>query len=140
MPDMNASEKTPTVLVRSILLMLALMPISYAAARAYSHFQGLPLPCPFRLITGLPCALCFGTKSWIFILQGRVLRALAVNPLGAFLFVTDAAAATWLVFAMALRLPALPIERLTSRTAVWVAMLAALAANWIYEIVRVTLL
>lgn len=36
--------------------------------------------CPMRLITGLPCPGCGGTRAALLILQGRVQEAFRMNP------------------------------------------------------------
>ena len=40
----------------------------------------LVIPCPFRLITGLPCPGCGSTRAWIAFLHGDVEAAVAANP------------------------------------------------------------
>lgn len=45
--------------------------------------QGMPLPlmCPFKNMTGLPCPLCGGTRAAHALLHGELGRAIYLNPL-----------------------------------------------------------
>ncbi len=43
--------------------------------------------CPFRLITGLECAGCGMTRSWVSLAAGHLAEAFAHNPFGPILFV-----------------------------------------------------
>lgn len=44
-------------------------------------------PCPFLAITGHPCPLCGGTRSFAYMWDGRVSSAAMLYPLGPVLFV-----------------------------------------------------
>ncbi|HZT66052.1 MAG TPA: DUF2752 domain-containing protein [Acidimicrobiales bacterium] len=71
--------------------------------RFFWHLQVLhaTLPrCPFLLITGHPCPLCGGTRSFAYLWQGDLGRSLALYPLGPILFAATVAAV--LVLALAL--------------------------------------
>jgi len=50
---------------------------------------GIPLDggCSFRERTGMPCAQCGMTRSWVWAARGHLPRAFAYNPGGASLFV-----------------------------------------------------
>ncbi len=43
-------------------------------------------PCSLRLQTGLPCATCGMTRSWVWAVRGEWARALGYSPAGAALF------------------------------------------------------
>jgi hypothetical protein len=43
-------------------------------------------PCPFLLLTGHPCPLCGGTRSFAYLWQGDVADAMRLYPLGPVLF------------------------------------------------------
>ncbi len=85
--------------------------------------------CPMHVLTGLPCPTCGTTRAALALLDGRVLRALALNPLataaGIALVVGGVAAPVW----AALRgpLPVLPRPLPVS----WrVGAVVALLLNW----------
>ena len=77
---------------------------------AHAAHATLP-PCPFLTITGHPCPLCGGTRSFAFMWQGNPGRASALYPLGPLLFAATLAAIPLLALALlarrdlALRLP-----------------------------------
>lgn len=123
--------------LRLLLLALAASPIAYAGLRAASAWGGLGNFCPFRTLTGLPCPFCFGTRSWILILQGDLARALITQPLGTALFFADLAAVVWLAAATLLGLRALPVVRWTGSRNFWPWVLALIMASWAYNIYRV---
>jgi hypothetical protein len=91
-------------------------------------------PCPFRVLTGVPCLTCGTTRAAVAFLDGRPLDALAANPLaalaGAAFIVGGLAAPVW----AAARLPA---PDLAAPLPAWVkaSVGAALLANWAWVIV-----
>jgi hypothetical protein len=100
----------------------------------------LPLPrpvCVFHQWTGIPCPTCGSTRLAEAVLAGDLLGAFASNPL---VFLVLASVAAWAVVSgarLAIRHPGwravlTPREKLALR----VLAVAALAAGWIYLIVR----
>ena len=47
----------------------------------------LPLSCQFRQTTGLPCASCGMTRSWVWLARGEVAKSFQYNAAGASLLV-----------------------------------------------------
>ena len=41
----------------------------------------IPMGCPFKAITGIPCPGCGGIRAVQFLLKGEILHALYTNPL-----------------------------------------------------------
>jgi len=86
--------------------------------------------CPFLTLTGHPCPFCGGTRSFAYMWDGNVTRAMLYYPLGPLLFVGTFVAIPVLAFALltdrdlAVRLP----ENL--RRAMIGAGLAVLAVSW----------
>ena len=108
--------------------------LSFAVAR-YLPVLAIPLVCPARALTGLPCPTCGMTHAFVAVAHGDVAAALAASPAGALL-----AALAWLLSAADLvrlvvgaRLPAVP-ER-TARLLV-AAGAVALVVNWTWMIAR----
>jgi len=91
--------------------------------------------CPFRLLTGVPCPSCGTTRAALALLQGRPLVALALNPLSALAFSGFALGGVIAPLWVALRGPVPDLPRPLPPWA-RVALLAVLAANWAWVIVR----
>ena len=113
----------------------AIFALSFLAARLLP-LLGLPYACPFKALTGLPCATCGMTHAFVYLAHGELRAALAASPLGALL-----AGAAWLFaaadaafFALALALP-LPLPGPRTARALAIAGLIALLANWAFLVV-----
>ena len=50
---------------------------------AFIFMEHIPIPmgCPFKAITGIPCPGCGGIRAVQFLLKGEILHALYTNPL-----------------------------------------------------------
>ena len=91
------------------------------------------LSCPFRAATGLPCLGCGCMHAFHFAVRGQLGAAFSSNPIGALLALACGAHAIWTALRFA-GAPPLPVFGLPRR-ARW-AGAVALAANWIFVIVR----
>lgn len=101
----------------------ALFPTFSAAHRT------LPL-CPFLVLTGLPCPLCGGTRSFAAMWGGDVGRAARLHPLVPLLFPLTLAVCAYALWAV---LSARSIRiNLSARAQRWVTVIGvcALAASW----------
>jgi hypothetical protein len=101
---------------------------SFVAARFLPVLQ-VRLACPFRVVTGLPCATCGMTHAFVALARGDLAAAGSASPLGALL-----AGAAWSYAALdlsrvALRLPWPEIPARAWRAAVLAGM-GAVAVNW----------
>ena len=81
------------------------------------------VPCPLRAVTGIPCPLCGMTTSVCATMTGHLASAVAANPFG---IVAVVVAMALLVGGRRLRVLRVPPWLL------W----AALAASWVWQIVR----
>jgi len=111
----------------------AVFALSFAVAR-FAPWLALGQGCPFRALTGVPCATCGMTRAFVRLAHGEVAAAFGVSPLGALL-----AAAAWL-FAVAagIRLAlGLSWPEVTPAAARRLALLGgvALLANWAFLVV-----
>jgi hypothetical protein len=109
---------------------------SFAVAR-WVPVLTLPLVCPFRAITGVPCLSCGMTHAFVHLAHGRVAASIQANPLGAAL-----AAASWafLLLDAARWLRGLPLPELTlserARRFTLASLGAAAALDWAYLILH----
>lgn len=91
--------------------------------------------CPFHRLTGLPCVACGGTRAVVAFAHGRVLEALALNPLvtlglGAFVLYC-----AYAVVALSSGLRFRPVLVGARATILRVLVLVVLSLNWAYLIV-----
>ncbi len=108
----------------------ALCALSFLAARCLP-LLALPYTCPFKALTGLPCATCGMTHAFVHLAHGQVGAAFGASPLGA----TLAALAWAFVVVDAARLAAaIPWPRVDPRAASLLARagVAAVVANWLF--------
>jgi hypothetical protein len=107
---------------------------SFAAAR-FLPLLDLHLECPFRAVTGLPCASCGMTHAFVALSRGDLAGAWAASPLGAGL-----AGGAWLYAVLDLARVAvgLPWPSLPQRAsrALAAAALSAAALNWAWLLWR----
>jgi hypothetical protein len=104
--------------------------LSFLAAR-WLPLLAVPYPCPFRAVTGIPCATCGMTHAFVHLAHGEVGAALLSSPLGALL-----ALGAWLAVPADLVRLALgwPLPSLNDATVRGLAFAGffALLANWAF--------
>jgi Protein of unknown function (DUF2752) len=61
---------------------MALVAVGVAALVPLDWVAGLPVLCPFRLLTGLPCPGCGMTRSLVSLAHGDLIGSLFFHPLG----------------------------------------------------------
>jgi hypothetical protein len=105
------------------------------AVGAYEWWLGPAAPtlCMLRRTTGLPCPTCGATRAGMAMLDGRVLDAVAFNPMLVLVGGAVAAAlAVRVVFGRRVRVDLAP----WAWRVAWAALAIAFIANWIYVIRR----
>lgn len=60
------------------------------------HYSRIPLYCPFKLVTGIPCPGCGGQRALFSIMQGNIIEAICINPLSVLLILFAFIAPVWL--------------------------------------------
>ena len=112
-------------------LLLASYGAIYLAVIYFLMQSGRPfIFCLLKILTGLPCPFCGGTRAALALLQGHLTAAFALNP-GAVLLILFALP-SYLVYDKLLRPRGW--EKKLSRI-FWALALLALAANWTYLII-----
>jgi hypothetical protein len=111
----------------------AIAALSFAAAR-FLPLLDLSYECPWRALTGLPCATCGMTHAFFHLAHGEAAAALHASPAGALLagLAWAFAAAAALRLAAGLRWPSLTPG---AARALAVVGAAALLANWAFLVV-----
>ncbi|GGM29263.1 DUF2752 domain-containing protein [Dactylosporangium sucinum] len=110
-----------------------------AAAALWPGFTahtGLGVPCPLRWLTGVPCPGCGLTTAAVDLVHGRVGDSLAANPaivgLAVLTVVTVPLAVLRRAGVLAPPVPWSPRARRRTE----LAMLAAAAASWVFQLHR----
>lgn len=101
--------------------------------------SGLPTPlCPLHMLTGLPCPTCGMTRGLSCLLHGNLEAALLFNPLLMTILIGMALYLLYCVVVVSAGLPRLRCEPLSKITALAmrVGVVALIAGNWIYLIIR----
>lgn len=65
-----------------VLAGLGVVGLGVACLLSPTGIEDGPVVCPFRLATGLPCPGCGLTRSWVYLVHGRLGDALLANPFG----------------------------------------------------------
>lgn len=114
------------------VLWLAVSFSSLFGAWLWLHFA-LPLPgCAFHRLTGLACPTCGVTRCLRHTFHHEWRSAAGINPLAFFGFGLIAIYDAYAVTVLALRLPRLRFEAISTRAATGVrcAVIAAILGNW----------
>ena len=118
--------------VPEVYALIALL--SFLVAR-FVPVLAFHLECPFRALTGLPCATCGMTHAFVYLAHGRLLQALSSSPLGALLALCawSYGLADLIRIAAGWPLPSLSQRRLRGLV---LSGLAALLANWAFLVIQ----
>jgi hypothetical protein len=92
-----------------------------------------PTLCNLRRLTGIPCPTCGATRAGMAIIDGRVLDAIAFNPL---VVIGGAIAAVLIALRVALGRAVRVDLPVWGRRVTWALLAVAFVTNWIYVIRR----
>ena len=97
----------------------------------------IPMGCPFKAITGIPCPGCGGIRAVQFLLKGEILHALYTNPLSCVFCLFCTALPFWSFYDCYKNKQTLKTF-LTCRWSnlILVVVGIILLANWIWNIVK----
>jgi hypothetical protein len=125
----DRSYRVPPLALASLVVLLLLG----AAVAALPSIAESPVTCPFRVVTGLPCATCGTLRAAHLLMRGGLVSAFCLNPLSValLLLVAPAALVLWFVnrfwgFAIDV------IASATERRMAWVLLSVVVLANWVY--------
>ncbi|GHV02696.1 hypothetical protein FACS1894159_11630 [Bacteroidia bacterium] len=102
------------------------------------HGQAIEaLRCPFKALTGVPCVGCGGTRAALLLARGDLCGALWTNPLSVVLCLWLAISYVWIIVdAVRGRNTYWPLYRKRPSGRIVAVVVAALLANWIWNIVK----
>jgi hypothetical protein len=122
---------TPWRALHVPLVSLAAFLALVAASNLAAHLTGVRFTtCPFKLITGLPCATCGVTRMVFAVTTGHFAEAWRLNPL---LASAAPVGVLWLAIRATGRRIAIGLSR-PARYLAWGVLAVAVAANWAYLI------
>jgi hypothetical protein len=127
-------RRSPVAGIDHELIWLAVSGLAFAGAALWLG-MGLAWPrCPFLAVTGFPCLTCGATRALIAFAHGNFLLALSWNPLAFFAFWGVIAFDLYAVVVLISRSPRLRVVDWTrgETKTLRVAVVAAIALNWIY--------
>lgn len=100
------------------------------------YFQ-LPIQCPFKWLTGIPCPGCGGTRALIAILHGHIIEAFLINPLSVLLIIFAIIAPVWLFIDCYRGVNSLQrvMKSKWNKTTICIVVIVVIA-NWIWNIIK----
>jgi hypothetical protein len=92
------------------------------------------IPCPFKMLTGLPCPGCGLTHAFCSISHGNFAQAWLDNPFGFFFYALAIALLLWPLLEM--KIPRLNVVLAKSRAAYW-APPVLVVMMWAFDVARI---
>jgi hypothetical protein len=129
----NRPPRSPVHIAWGIIVILAILLV-----RIFSNLLPLIPPCIFRLVTGIPCLTCGGTRCIVALSNFDIAASFHYNPLimltliGLILFSLIIFAG--IIFRRRLAITLSPLEKRGLR----ISAILLVAANWVYLIIRMT--
>jgi len=111
------------------LAVLVVLVVSY-------HFH-LPIGCPFKMLTGIPCPGCGGTRALMALLHGHIWEAIMTNPFSVLVILFAIIAPVW-QFVDCYRNTKTLQRAMTSKwpTPALILIAVLVLANWIWNIYK----
>ncbi len=97
--------------------------------------------CLFKIVTGLPCPSCGSTRSVLSLINGNLMDAVKINPLGLIIAAILLFSPFWLAYDLitgreSLYRNYLKAEALLRRPLVAAPLILLLLANWVWNIAK----
>ena len=106
---------------------------------AFIFMEHIPIPigCPFKTITGIPCPGCGGIRATQFLLKGEILNALYTNPLSCLFCLLCATLPFWSFYDCYNGKQTLKTF-LTKKwsNGIWLIVGTIILSNWIWNIIK----
>ena len=106
---------------------------------AFIFMERIPIPigCPFKTITGIPCPGCGGIRATQFLLKGEILNALYTNPLSCLFCLLCATLPFWSFYDCYNGKRTLKTF-LTKKwsNGIWLIVGIIILSNWIWNIIK----
>jgi hypothetical protein len=123
-----------------LVLAVSLSGYVWIASNVLFH-NNLHLGCFFMKMTGIPCPACGSTKAIVCMLKGDWCGAFVTNPFGYFIAALMIILPVWLIADMIFRRDSLfrfygTFERTVRKRGVYIPLIAAVAVNWIWNIIK----
>lgn len=133
---MNSNRKIYWIL--SLLTLGSYVWVGYHLLHAHSPDTGTL--CLFKATTGVPCPSCGITRSVLLLLQGNVLEAVWINPLGILAGVLLILIPIWIGLDLARNKTSLLTfyrrseEVIRAQKLIYIPLIVLVALNWIWNI------
>lgn len=121
---------------KGFLTLLAICIVALIAVACSMKF-GIPLTCPFKRITGLPCPGCGGVRCVILLLKGDFTSAVITNPVSVVFMVFIVVSIGWLFidgYNKSNSYKRIVLGKWNPKL-VWVVLLV-ISANWLWNILK----
>ena len=121
---------------KSFLVVIAILGLVFIVLLFWEQIP-IPIGCPFKTITGIPCPGCGGFRVTQYLLKGEILKALYTNPLSCLFCLFCATLPFWSFYDCYKSKQTLK-NFLTTKWSnkILIIMGIILFANWIWNIIK----
>lgn len=115
--------------------------IGYHLLHTESH-QAASTICLFKSVTGIPCPSCGITRSVLLLLQGDIMQALLINPLGILAMALLLIIPIWILLDLVRNKTSMLFvytqseELIRKQKLIYIPLITLIAINWIWNITK----